>query len=205
VLRTGSDGAAINFTACGRGNIVRNNFVGNLRNPQTKGIRLDGHVQGMKIYNNILFNGLGLAPKPPQNETWNNIIVYPATGSDSLGTGLSIMFESTVEGRIENNVIYYAENFRLPVDRPKKPGNAIINFDRNLYYCATRTDEAKQKFDEFRQLGFEKNGVFANPLFVDIDNLDFRLQKNSPLKTMGFQEITMKGIGITPDYPEWLK
>lgn len=204
VLRTGSDGAAINFTACGRGNMVRNNFVGNLPNPQTKGIRLDGHVQGMKIYNNILFNGLGLAPKPPENETWNNIIVYAGTKSDALGSGLSIMFESTVDGRIENNVIYYTDDFSIPVDRPKKPGKAIIDFDRNLYYCANRPDEAKKMFDEFRQLGFEQHGVFADPLFVDIDNLDFRLQENSPLKDMDFQEITLEGIGPTADYPNGL-
>jgi hypothetical protein len=205
VLRTGSDGAAINFTACGRGNIVRNNFVGNLPNPQTKGIRLDGHVRGTKIYNNILFNGLGLAPKPPENETWNNIIVYTSTGSDSLGSGLSIMFESSVDGRIENNVIYYAENFSLPVDRPKTPGETVINFDRNLYYCASRPDEAKQKFDEFRQRGFEPHGVFADPLFMDIDNLDFRLKENSPLKAMGFHEITLEGIGLAADFPDWLE
>lgn len=204
VLSTGSDGAAINFTACGRGNIVRNNFIGFLRNPQTKGIRLDGHVRGMKIYNNILYNGLGIAPKPSGNETWNNIVFYAASDDGTQETGLSIMFESTVEGRVENNVICYEDGFCLPVDRPKKPGEPVIRFDRNLYFCRRRPKEAEKAFVKFRDEGFEEHGIFADPMFMDAEKLDFRLRKESPLKALGFQEITMEGIGPTEDYPRWL-
>jgi hypothetical protein len=204
VLQKGSDGAAINFTACGRGNVVRHNFVGYLRNPQTKGIRLDGHVRGMKIYNNIIVNGLGIAPKPPENETRNNIIVYTAAGNGSQETGLSIMFESTVAGRIENNVICYEDGFRLPVDRPKKPGVPVISFDRNLYFSRHHRETAKREFEAFRERGFETNGLFADPGFVDMANLDFRLREDSLLKATGFKEVTMEGIGTTAGFPAWL-
>jgi hypothetical protein len=46
---------------------------------------------------------------------------------------------------------------------------------------------------------------FTDPLFMDINKLDFRLQDNSPLRDLDFKEVTLDGIGIREDYPDWLK
>lgn len=205
VLSMGSDGAAINFTASGRGNIVRNNFVYNTFNPQTSGMRLDGHVRGTKFYNNILFNAHGYKPKPPENETYNNIFIFTEYLSDLEDKEQCLMFEGDVEGRIVRNVFYYRKDFNLPVDRAKVSENPVIKLDSNVYYCAEMEEEAWKMLREFSAIGYESHGLFADPLFMDIDNLDFRLHENSPLKELGFMEVTLDGIGIREDYPEWLK
>lgn len=201
VLARGSDGAAINFTAAGRGNIIRHNFVYNLRNPQTSGIRLDGHVRGTQIYNNILYNGRGFKPKPPENETFNNIFVSTEYSSPLQKKEQCLMFEGDVRGRIERNVFYYRKDFMLPVDRANVTENPAIKLDGNLYYCEQMQEQARMMLQEFRAIGYESKGIFADPLFRDIDNLDFRLRQDSPLKALGFQEITLDGIGVKEDFP----
>lgn len=37
---------------------------------------------------------------------------------------------------------------------------------------------------------------FNDPMFMDIEKNDFYLQANSPLKDLGFEEITLESIGI---------
>ena len=204
VLSKGSDGAAINFTASGRGNIIRNNFVYNTFNPQTGGMRLDGHVRGTKFYNNILYNAHGYKPKPPENESFNNIFIFTEYLSPLGDKEGCLMFEGDVEGRIVRNVFYYRKDFNLPADRARVDKNPVIKMDSNLYYCAEMEQEARSMLKEFSAIGYEANGIFADPLFMDIDKLDFRLDENSPLPELGFKEVTLDGIGIKDDFPEWL-
>lgn len=205
VLSKGSDGAAINFTASGRGNIIRNNFVCNTFNPQTGGIRLDGHVRGTKIYNNILYNAHGFLPKPPENETYNNIFISTRYLSELTDSEQCLKFEGDVEGRIVSNVFYYRKDFNLPSDRSGVKENPLIRLDSNLYFCAEMEAEARTMLEEFTAIGYEAHGRFADPLFMDIDKLDFRLRDNSPLRNLGFKELSLDGIGIREDYPDWLK
>lgn len=204
VLSTGSDGAAINFTASGRGNIIRNNFVFNTHNPQTSGIRLDGHVRGMKIYNNILYNAHGYSPKPPENETFNNIFISTKYLSELTTSEQCLKFEGTVEGRIVKNVFYYRKDFQLPSDRDRVTENPTNRLDSNLYFCVENEEEARKMLASFASIGYESNGVFSDPLFRDIEKLDFRLQENSPLKDLGFKEVSLDGVGIKEDFPSWL-
>jgi len=44
-----------------------------------------------------------------------------------------------------------------------------------------------------QEKGQERRGIVADPLFVDLENGDFRLQPDSPAVAIGFRPITAWG------------
>ena len=56
-------------------------------------------------------------------------------------------------------------------------------------------------WEGWRALGFDKNSVFADPLFVDPVHNDFRVRPESPALKLGFKNFEMGAWGITRDFP----
>ena len=53
-------------------------------------------------------------------------------------------------------------------------------------------------------LGFDQHSIFADPLFVDPDNGDYRLKPESPALALGFENFDSRGAGLRPDFPpQW--
>ena len=50
-------------------------------------------------------------------------------------------------------------------------------------------------FDEWCEMGFDNKSVIADPLFIDIENDNFRLKDNSPAFEMGFQALPLEKMG----------
>ena len=48
----------------------------------------------------------------------------------------------------------------------------------------------------WRALGFDKNSVFADPLFVDPSRNDYRVRPESPALKVGFKNFEMGSWGI---------
>ncbi len=46
----------------------------------------------------------------------------------------------------------------------------------------------------------DQNSICANPMFVDAQNYDFRLMKDSPAYTQGFIDINVRDIGLKKDF-----
>jgi len=55
--------------------------------------------------------------------------------------------------------------------------------------------------EEWRQMGYDRHSVVADPLFVDPDNDDYRLKPDSPALELGFQPIDVGRIGIRKQAP----
>ena len=55
--------------------------------------------------------------------------------------------------------------------------------------------------DQWRQLGYDSNSVFADPLFVDPANGDWRVRPDSPALELGFENFPMDAFGLLPDFP----
>ena len=51
-------------------------------------------------------------------------------------------------------------------------------------------------FDEWQKLGYGKNSVVADPMFIDMANDDYRLKPESPALKLGFQPIDTTKIGL---------
>jgi hypothetical protein len=60
----------------------------------------------------------------------------------------------------------------------------------------------KYSLSEWRALGFDRNSVFADPLFVDPANGDYRVHNESPALRLGFENFDMEKFGLMPDFPQ---
>ncbi|MBT3346542.1 MAG: hypothetical protein HN404_26335 [Gemmatimonadetes bacterium] len=56
-------------------------------------------------------------------------------------------------------------------------------------------------FGRWQALGYDRNSVIGDPLFVDAGARDFRLQQGSPALDLGFLPIDVSQIGLTDDFP----
>jgi len=55
----------------------------------------------------------------------------------------------------------------------------------------------------WRALGFDRNSAFADPLFVDPENGDYRVRPESPALKLGFENFDMDKFGLLPDFPRY--
>jgi hypothetical protein len=69
--------------------------------------------------------------------------------------------------------------------------------DHNLYWREGGGDLkfGNRKFTEWQALGFDKESVVADPLFVNAAKADFRLKPGSPAEKIGFQPIDLTSVG----------
>jgi len=104
---------------------------------------------------------------------------------------------------------------------PPAAGPWFDEIDRNLFWTEhgefqavvdqLRSEDGKRNarrynFAEWQALGWDKNSAFADPVFVDPEHLDFRVEANSPALQLGFANFEMGTWGLTKDFPRlWLK
>jgi len=85
-----------------------------------------------------------------------------------------------------------------------------FEFDRNLVYAPPGIGLKVEltllpgprkllNWDEWRKTGKDRHSIFADPLFVDPANRDFRLQPDSPALKLGFKPIPLDKIGPYKD------
>ncbi len=105
----------------------------------------------------------------------------------------------------ENNIVYYDSGDLLGSNFQ---GDNYI-FRNNLYWDL-RDGEVMFKdwtWEEWRERGQDKGSKIANPMFVDGQNYDFRLQDDSPAHDLGIGELDLSNAGPRPvklrmEYPK---
>jgi hypothetical protein len=60
----------------------------------------------------------------------------------------------------------------------------------------------KYSLEEWQALGFDRHSVFADPLFVDPENNDYRVKPDSPALKLGFENFEMGTWGLTDEFPD---
>ena len=112
---------------------------------------------------------------PPAHGPWLEEIDYNCFYSD-LGE-----FVARVEIRTEGR---YDESWEDLTDRRKK---------------------IKYSLEQWQALGYDLHSIFADPLFVDPKNKDYRLRSDSPALKLGFINFDARETGLTVDFPrQWL-
>ena len=59
---------------------------------------------------------------------------------------------------------------------------------------------SEYSLEGWRELGFDNNSQYADPLFVNPEGGDFTLRPESAAFSMGFVEFPMDRYGLTGDY-----
>lgn len=193
------DGASINISGAGTGNIVRHNlFTGGA------GFRNDDWQNGSTLESNIFYNGGAIVHKGC-NDIRNNIQInsplgirfrlYPGQEFDSTSDITGNIFYNT-NPNFEFNT---TEAFTTKDGVQKELPYAYDNFDYNGY-CFPNAEEYLQLHQEG---GVAMNSVVADPEFEDVGNMKLNIKNKKLLKAIGFEEFdtSIDSFGITPDYP----
>ena len=157
------------------GNIVVGNELG--------GIMMLRHARNNVFENNILVDSR-------RNQIW-----YRSMSGGSYGN------------RFLRNIVYYSRPAAGLIGIGRLPGKRIDQSDYNLFFHANGEplvvdlpDVAPEdSFAKWRELGFDRHSVVADPLFVNPRKGDYRLRPDSPAYELGFRPIDVSRIGM-PDH-----
>lgn len=211
VMRLLHDGGGIYSLGLTPGSVIRGNLVhdiGMQPDPVGHGIYIDGGSSGLLCENNICHDcgsgGIRIQHGTSCITVLNNISAF-------CGFGLGIDSERT--NIFEYNIVYLDGDGTPFAFVPQwQSYNKIIDY--NVYWRADGQEPLFLSFtwEEWR----EKQGIkdiwytprmdphsrVADPLFVDAEARDFRLQPDSPALALGFRPIDMTGVGLYGD-EEW--
>jgi hypothetical protein len=206
VLQKLGDGAGINVTGAGEGNVIRHNYVHDIfASEWVSGcLRTDDWQRGTTWEENVIYrSNAGAWEHKGGNNVINNyaIDVLPRGYFRIFRDGPGEKIDGTV---IERNIFYNSNGaavFYTFAVGPQQVAKSKI--EHNLYYCGGVEETATPKFlQTLRAQGVAKTDVYADPMFVDLKPGDFRLKPESPALKMGIKQIDLKGVGLTSDFPK---
>jgi len=203
--------------------IVRYNYF---RENSGWGLDLDDGASNYHIYNNLCV-GVSMklregAYRLIENNIWVNGANSPCfhvgnvNNHDRYVRNITVM--STTFSKPENDLNFemgagYGEVYTLIYPPDKGPWLEEIDYnvffsDVGQFYARVLTRDGKKKkytLKEWQDLGFDRHSVFADPMFVDPKNGDYRVKPESPALKLGFKNFDMDRFGLLPDFPKkWL-
>ena len=191
-----------------RGTSIRHNFFHHILGPGLHGamaVYLDDAASGIQIYGNVFYRAARAAfiGGGRDNLVDNNIFVEcePSVHVDARGLGWmayhvepgGIMPErlAAVPYKEEPWSSRYPQLLQLLDNEPGAPKGNVIR--RNVSFGG-RWADIEEKAEPLVQLA--DNLIDQNPLFVDAEQMDFRLRPDSPAWDLGFEEIPFDQIGL---------
>jgi Right handed beta helix region len=202
--------------------IVRNNFFAE---KSGWGLDLDDGASNYEIYNNISIGGISMKLREGAYRKVYNNIWYFSKAAPCFHVGNNYNHDQYF-----NNITVMDPGATLWPDgwpwwpqmfysiiAPPAVGPWFEQVDKNCFYCVggefqavvdqLRTEGGKRNptrynLREWQNLGFDRNSVFADPLFLDPLNQDFRVRPESPALRLGFKNLEMGTWGLTGRFPE---
>lgn len=194
-----SDGGGIYTLGISPGTVIRNNVVHDVTPTPLMpiggcGIYHDEGSTGILVENNLVHD-VGAAAYHQhygrENSARNNIFAFG--GRDPITCArveehLSYTFESNIVVSADGQVI--SDHY--------SPLRAKTVFRRNLYWDISGKPPrfAGLSFSQWQASGRDQDSRIDDPLFVDLENRDFRLRANSPALALGFQRIDASQAGL---------
>lgn len=200
--------------------IVRNNFF---EEHAGWGLDLDDGASNYEIYNNLCL-GVSMKLREGTNRTVRNNIWVNGANSPCFHVGNEDNHDRyfnniTVMG-LEDTETENDLNFAMSktggeiytIIAPPAHGKWLEKIDNNCFFsyaghffARVRLREGetrKYSLEEWRELDFDRNSVFADPLFVNPLKNDYRVKTDSPALKVGFENFEMGKWGLKDDFPE---
>ncbi len=201
------------------GNIVRYNLVrdvkgcGAYEKPRTP---VENPKAGGKIWTPYFTWGIYFDNSPIAAHVYGNICVgntlggifFSGMAAKDVVVENNIFAESSVQQMdlprdgagniVRKNIIYYSSP-RAALLRTAKP-SALAECDFNVYFQTTGaelkvTGMEGISFTKWREMGLDTHSKLVDPMFVDFEKGDYRLQPESPALALGFEQIDTSVIG----------
>jgi GH35 family endo-1,4-beta-xylanase len=188
--------------------VVRNNFF---EETSGWGLDMDDGASNYEIYNNIS-KGVSVKLREGAWRTVRNNIWVDSTVAPCFHVG-----NEDNHDRYFHNITVMAADDVYSVIAPPARGPWLEEVDRNCFFSRSgkftarvsqvRGEDGPERgakrydLEGWRKLGFDRNSVFADPLFVDPSKNDFRVRPDSPALRVGFENFEMGLWGVTEDFP----
>jgi hypothetical protein len=192
------------------------------------GVYTLGTSFGTRVCNNVIFDvdsytygGWGLYPdEGSEGIVFENNLVYNTKdssfhqhyGRDNIVRNNILAFSRQYQvavsraephrsAVIEGNIIYWERPGEgLATQRYHGTEKAKVDWLRNLWWCENApADFSGKSFAEWQAEGRDKDGIVADPLFVDPQGRDFRLKRGSPAYAIGFTPFDSSAAGVYGD------
>lgn len=120
----------------------------------------------------------------------------------------SVFFEQNIiywkEGELLDGKWTGEEPYRFYFHPKNESGTREVtktfDMDYNLYYNPEKpVNEVNfngKTWNEWKAAGNDENSIYADPLFYDAENYDFRLKENSPVFELGFKPVDLSKTGL---------
>lgn len=213
VMETMGDGNGIYIRGAGADNVIRRNYIHHLVTPMLMqaAIRTDGGQRDTLIAENLIYKCMAQGIIIKLNTRAENNIVADVL-APPRGYYLSVR-EGPLTGAVIKRNIFYSTGKdttfidELPARNSKKSedrrGRALArakdaDTDYNIYYCTADPELGNAMLEKQQHDGIDAHSLTVDPLFVDAENGDFRLNPNSPALKMGFVQFDMSKVGLRP-------
>jgi hypothetical protein len=217
VMEVMGDGDGIYISGTGGGNLIRQNYIHECdSDAMADGIRCDDDQHETIIESNIIARtrciGQGICSKG-RNHILNNVIAdlrpsgFPIVPARVTRAYIGLIVNPVTGSRIERNILvsrrkdYPIYTQKLVYGTGGEPRLRDCQADYNLYYCTEDPAWAKKHLQTEQAFGVERHSISADPLFVNLEKGDLRLQPESPAWKLGFQKIDLTSIGLRPGHP----
>jgi len=192
------------------------------------GIDLDDGSSNYELTNNLCIGVSMKLREGAYRTVHNNIWVNPANppsfhvgnidNHDRYFHNITVMTPEAI--RAEDDFDFKSEvtgNEIYAITLPPAVGPWFEEVDRNCFYNAAgeflmrirpRNGGPQQVWDlaEWRKQGFDQHSVYADPLFEDPENGDYRVKSDSPALKVGFKNFEMGAWGLLEDFSRvWQK
>ncbi len=193
-----SDMGAIYTLGDSPGTIIENNLIHDVQshNYGGWGIYNDEGSAHLLIQNNIVYNTkfAGYNIHYAKEITVRNNI-FALGDSQQLSRTRAEPHKSVF---FENNIVYWKSGVLFD-GHWKDKTTSTFDADWNLYFNPGKPLNAVlfngYSWPEWQQSGKDRHSLYTDPLFVDAEKYDFRLQADSPVFRLGFQNINMDNVG----------
>ncbi|MGJ8592740.1 MAG: right-handed parallel beta-helix repeat-containing protein [Aquaticitalea sp.] len=210
------DGNAIYIRGSGKGNHIRRNYIHHMTADMIMqaAIRTDGGQTGTFITENLIYKATsqGILTKL-DNKVENNIVANII--APPRGYYLSVREGPLTGGTIKRNIFYSLSASDTFIDElpPGKEGSSedrrgrVIarakdaDTDYNIYFCKPDVNKGLELLEKNQKDGVDVHSKAVDPMFVDPENGDFRLQPGSPALEMGIVPLDLSKVGLRNNNP----
>ena len=177
-----NDGNVIYISATGKGNVIKRNLMYHSRRSNSE-FRFDDDQHYTLLIDNIIIGNSVMLKF--DNYIENNIL---------LCNYIKLVGSAKHGARVERNIIY-------AFDKKAKFYNGTgvlpkIKLNNNIYYNYN-VEAGRLAFEEFKE--YDSTGSYADPLFINLDNLELGYKEGSPAYSMGINPIETDKIGLKND------
>jgi hypothetical protein len=217
VMERLGDGNSIYVSGTGKGNLVKENYMHDGDSDHMAGvIRCDDDQEETIIEKNVIYNVRSMHQAiivKGKNDICNNFLVnlkpsrLKIDPKWQLHGYIGLEVNPATGAKIQRNIVFSSDPSYTPYVQNRtygvgaEPRLRDCDVDYNLYFCPRDPSWAKSHLDAERKFGIETHSVSADPLFVDVDQGDLRLKKESPAFKLGIEPIDLKSIGLLPNHP----